>query len=223
VIGENMFSPICVSLATDLGYTNPKTNTGQGNRKAGISMIANSGCGPTTLKASTRHSHLDTTAGTYHKSNMEDQLRGSLAVQGTTAEDILNPPPPLLERQRSQSVPPPSSTNQNPLHDPTVHPAASFDTIDSSTRPTSIARQDSSSGSTINHGRGTYTMNYQSCLSYVSNTVIRSAVSIGTRSVSFQLLYSNILFHFQLFIYYVLLQDGVNPCQRLLIRSLLVI
>ena len=97
VIGENMFSPICVVLTMELGYTNPKTNTGQGNRKAGISMIANSGCGPTTLKASTRHAHLDTTAGTYHKSNMEDQLRGSLAVQGTTAEDILNPPPLITQ------------------------------------------------------------------------------------------------------------------------------
>jgi hypothetical protein len=196
VIGENMFSPICVGLATELGYTNPKTNTGQGNRKAGISMIANSGCGPTTLKASTRHAHLDTTAGTYHKSNMEDQLRGSLAVQGTTAEDILNPPPPSLERQRSQSVPPPSSTNENHLYDPTVHPTASFDTIDSSTRPTSYARQGSASGDAINHGRGMYSKH---CLSYVSNTVIRSAVSFGTRSVSFILIFSNILLHFHLY------------------------
>jgi hypothetical protein len=74
VIGKNQFSPICVGLATELGYTNPKRNTGQGNRKACISLIANSGCGPTTLKGTTCHADLNTTTGTYHKSNIEDQL-----------------------------------------------------------------------------------------------------------------------------------------------------
>lgn len=181
VIGENQFSPICVALATELGYTNPKTNTGQGNRKAGISMIANSGCGPTTLKAATRHAHLNTTAGTYHKSSMEDQLRAGLAVQGTEASQIMNPP--TLEKQRSKSVPPPFT---NPFHDrpptphPTtndynddpllfdniIHPTGSYDTIDSSTRPTTIARQDSLSGPIIN--RGTYSMNnYFSTISFI--------------------------------------------------------
>jgi hypothetical protein len=149
VIGENQFSPICVGLATELGYTNPKTNTGQGNRKAGISLIANSGCGPTTLKGATRHADLNTTAGTYHKANLEDQLRAGLAVQGTEASQIMNPPP--LERQRSKSVPPPS-TNLNPFYDhKTILPTASSDTIDSNSRPTSVARNNP----TIN--RGTYT------------------------------------------------------------------
>jgi hypothetical protein len=75
--------------------------------------------------------------------------------------------------------------------------------LNSSSRPTSFARQGSLSGSALTHGRGMYTMNNRSCLPYVSNTVIRSAVSFGTRSVSFLLLFSNILLHFHLYdIYY---------------------
>jgi hypothetical protein len=160
VIGETQFSPICVGLATELGYTNPDTNTGQGNRKAGISLIANSGCGPTTLKGATRHSHLNTTAGTYHKSNMEDQLRAGLAVQGTEASQILHPPP-LDGRERSKSVPasfsnpfqgPTTKDNATPLENNTIHPTSSYDTIDSKTRPTSMARQHSLSSPIINRG-----------------------------------------------------------------------
>jgi hypothetical protein len=76
------------------------------------------------------------TAGTYHKANMEDQLRAGLAVQGTEASQIMNPPP--LERQRSKSVPPPS-TNLNPFYDhKMIHPTTSSDTIDSNSRPTSV-------------------------------------------------------------------------------------
>jgi hypothetical protein len=165
VIGETQFSPICVGLATELGYTNPNTNTGQGNRKAGISLIANSGCGPTTLKGASRHSHLDTTAGTYHKSDMEDQLRAGLAVQGTEASQILNPIP--VEKHRPNSVPAPftNSLHNDPLLNNTIHPTSSYDTIDSKTRPTSIARQDSLSGSITN--RGTFHM-YLYCTVYVT-------------------------------------------------------
>jgi hypothetical protein len=167
VIGETQFSPICVGLATELGYTNPNTKTGQGNRKAGISLIANSGCGPTTLKGASRHSHLDTTAGTYHKSNMEDQLRAGLAVQGTEASQILNPIPIPLEKHRPNSVPAPftNSLHNDPLLNNTIHPTSSYDTIDSKTRPTSIARQDSLSGSIAN--RGTFHM-YLYCTVYVT-------------------------------------------------------
>jgi hypothetical protein len=160
VIGETQCSPICVGLATELDYTNPDTNTGQGNRKAGISLIVNSGCGPTTLKGATRHSHLNTTAGTYHKSKMEDQLRAGLAVQGTEASQILNPPP--LDSQRSKSDPasfsnpfqgPPTKDNDNPLDNNTIQPlTSSYDTIDSKTRPTSMARQHSLSSPIINRG-----------------------------------------------------------------------
>jgi hypothetical protein len=102
-------------------------------------LIANSGCGPTTLKGATRHADLNTTTGTYHKANMEDQLRAGLAVQGTEASHIMNPPP--LERQRSKSVPPPSTYDHK-----MIHPTASSDTIDSNSRPTSVARKDSNRG-----------------------------------------------------------------------------
>jgi hypothetical protein len=70
-----------------------------------------------------------------------------LQYQGTEASHIMNPPP--LERQQSKSVPPPS-TNLNPFYDhKTIHPTPSSDTIDSNSRPTSVARKDSN--------RGTYT------------------------------------------------------------------
>ena len=170
VIGENQYSPICVSLATDLGYTNPKTNTGQGNRKAGISLIGNSGCGPTTMLGATRHSTLETSAGTYHESNMEDQLRAGLAVQGTTASQITG------DKPRCSSVPIPLQ-QPCPFDTNTIHSPASFDgTIDSTTRPTSFARVDSLNGPIINRGTFPYVINYV-CLSYVSYTVFRSAFS----------------------------------------------
>jgi hypothetical protein len=86
-------------------------------------------------------------------------------------------------KKRSQSVPPPATTNNdNPLFENTIHSTASVDTTDSASRPTSYARQGSASGDAINHGRGMYTRSFmynQSCLPYVSNTVIRSAVSLA--------------------------------------------
>ena len=174
VIGENQYSPICVSLATDLGYTNPKTNTGQGNRKAGISLIGNSGCGPTTMLGATRHSTLDTTAGTYHQANMADQLVAGLAVQGTQASQIINPI--SLDKPRCSSVPIPLQQSC-PFDTNTIHSPSSFDgTIDSTTRPTRLARVDSLNGPIINRGTFPYVINYV-CLSYVSYTVFRSAFS----------------------------------------------
>ena len=166
VIGENQYSPICVSLATNLGYTNPKTNTGQGNRKAGISLIGNSGCGPTTMLGATRHSTLETSAKSYHESNMEDQLRASLAVQGTDASEIKNPP--QLDKPRCSSVPIPLQ-QPCPFDTNTIHSPSSFDgTIDSTTRPTRVARIDSLNGPIINRGT----------IPYVVIAVIRSVVCL---------------------------------------------
>ena len=47
---------------------------------------------------------------------------------------------------------PASTPDDNPLLNNTIHPTASYDTIDSKTRPTSIARQDSLSGPIIHRG-----------------------------------------------------------------------
>ena len=172
VIGETQYSPICVGLATELGYTNPRTNTGQGNRKAGISLICNSGCGPTTMLGAVRHSTLETTAGTYHQSDMEDQLLAGMAVQGTDASQVSNQP-----QQRCSSVPVPLQQS-HPFDTNTIHPTGSFDgTIDSNTRPTSLARVDSLNGPIINRGTFPYVINYV-CLSYLSFTVFRSVVSL---------------------------------------------
>jgi len=44
------------------------------------------------------------------------------------------------------------TTDDNPLLNNTIHPTASFDTIDSKTRPTSCARQNSLSGPIIHRG-----------------------------------------------------------------------
>ena len=62
------------------------------------------------------------------------------------------------EEKRCKSVPavPASTPDDNPLLNNTIHPTASYDTIDSKTRPTSMARQDSLSGSITN--RGTFPM-----------------------------------------------------------------
>jgi len=64
---------------------------------------------------------------------------------------------------------PASTPDDNPLLNNTIHPTASYDTIDSKTRPTSMARQDSLSGSITN--RGTFPMYVYHvcvCLPYVS-------------------------------------------------------
>jgi hypothetical protein len=122
-------------------------------------------------------------------------------------------------------VPPPSTQpQQQQQYDPTIHPTASFDTTDSAARPTSFARQGSLSGSAINHGRGMYTMNNsKACLPYVSNTVIRSAVTFAARGPLLFYISHPLSNATLISMLYILHQDGVNPCQRLLNRSLLVI
>ena len=86
-VGENQFREYSKELARELGYTNPETNTGHGTRGGGISLVGNSKCGPATTLGYSRHGDLKMTA-TYHKPNMDDRLRGSLALQKLDADEI---------------------------------------------------------------------------------------------------------------------------------------
>lgn len=86
-VGENTFREYSKELAHALGYTNPDTNTGHGSRGGGISLVSNSKCGPNTLLGYSRHSNLKMTAA-YHKSDMNDKIRGSLALQKLDADKI---------------------------------------------------------------------------------------------------------------------------------------
>jgi hypothetical protein len=87
-VGENTFGDYSKQLAYALGYTNPKTNTGHGSRVGGISMVSNSNAGPSTLLGYSRHSTLTMTSS-YHKSDMNDKIRGSLALQKLDADKIV--------------------------------------------------------------------------------------------------------------------------------------
>ena len=87
-VGENMFREYSKELARELGYTNPETNTGHGTRGGGISLVGNSKCGPATTLGYSRHGTLNMTATTYHKPDMNDKLRGSLALQKLDADEI---------------------------------------------------------------------------------------------------------------------------------------
>jgi hypothetical protein len=87
-VGENTFGVYSKELAFALGYTNPNTNTGHGSRVGGISLVSNSKCGPGTLLGFSRHSNLKMTSG-YHHSDMNDKLRGSLALQKMDADKIV--------------------------------------------------------------------------------------------------------------------------------------
>ena len=83
-----MFREYSKELARELGYTNPETNTGHGTRGGGISLVGNSKCGPATTLGYSRHGDLKMTATTYHKPDMNDKLRGSLALQKLDADEI---------------------------------------------------------------------------------------------------------------------------------------
>ena len=112
VIGANQFNALAVRLAKMCDYDNPTTNRGHGNRKSGILLLCNNGVGVSTIKNIAGHANIETTSH-YHKSNAEDLIRASMALQGTNiatiraAQQSTNAPaPPSLKRHRSRSYSP---------------------------------------------------------------------------------------------------------------------
>ena len=74
-----MPNKIAKEMAILCGYDNPETNTGHGKRKFHISKIANSGLGPSTTIAISRHKNVQTVTR-YHKPNQQDTDRAIMAM-----------------------------------------------------------------------------------------------------------------------------------------------
>ena len=69
-IGVNTINPKLKQMAKWCGFDNAENCTSHGNRRAGISKYANSGCGPAVLKQAGGHASLQMVA-TYHKPNQD--------------------------------------------------------------------------------------------------------------------------------------------------------
>ena len=69
-LGPNIVNPKLKEIAKMCGFDNAERCTSHGNRRAGISKYANSGCGPAVLKQAGGHSSLQMVA-TYHKLNQD--------------------------------------------------------------------------------------------------------------------------------------------------------